>query len=110
MFDLLLEEIDRSPQGCVYVALKKRNGVIVYYLTKKIPTSSEFGDLLDGVLREMMMVAGIDEDNPIAWVKLRKNERTENAVFLHAYFSDVGEKHTLLFRDEFPELGGKNNV
>jgi len=33
-----------------------------------------------------------------------------NAVTMHAYFSDVGEKYMLLFRHEFPTLQEKNDV
>ena len=102
MYDLLVKELEMHDARTAYLANKYDDGIIHYYISSEFPVMSGFDAAITRRVRDLEASVGLERGHPVAYCKLVL--RDDDLIYMDVYFSDIGERSTVLGRFDFPKL------
>ena len=102
MYKLLVEELKQHEGHTAYIANKENDGILHYYISSEFPMLSGFDAALTRRIKDLTASIGLDCGHPVAYCKLVL--RDDDLIYMDVYFSDIGERSTVLGRFDFPKL------
>ena len=103
MYALLANELEMHDGRTVFIANKDDDyGTLHYYLSSEFPMMTDFDFVITRKLRELEAQLGLTCGSPIAYCKLVL--RSSGVITMGIYFSDIGERSTILDPSDFPKL------